>query len=80
MEDDRGFKTGQGKVNNLLKANDTILTAKYAKELQALVMKVKEGSENMELKFKYLLFSNLAGRIYGGLKATFVVKSMRECI
>ena len=39
-------------INNLRYADDTTLMAESEKELKSLLMKVKEESENVGLKFK----------------------------
>ena len=45
-----GIKTA-GRNNNLRYADDTTLTAESEEELKSLLMKVKEKSENVGLKF-----------------------------
>ena len=49
-ETQAGIKTARRNINNLTHANDTILMAE-SKELKSLLMKVKEQSEKVGLKF-----------------------------
>ena len=44
----------QGDINNLRYADDTTLTAESEKELDSLLMKVKEESEKLGLKLSIL--------------------------
>ena len=46
-----GIKTARRIINNLRYADDTTLTAESEEELQSLLMKVKEESEIVGLKF-----------------------------
>lgn len=46
------FLTLEGETNNLHYANNTTLISKHAKDLQVLVIRVKEHSKNLELKYK----------------------------
>ena len=46
-----GVKTAWRNINNLRYANDTTLTAESEEELKSLLMKVKEESEKVGLKF-----------------------------
>jgi len=46
-----GIKMEGGNINNLRYADDTSLMAKSKEELKSLLMKVKEESENVGLKF-----------------------------
>ena len=46
-----GIKIAGRKINNLRYANDTILMAESEEELKSLLMKVKEESEKVGLKF-----------------------------
>ena len=46
-----GIKTGGRNINNLRYADDTTLVEKSEKELKSLLMKVKEESEKVGLKF-----------------------------
>ena len=46
-----GIKTAQRNINNLRYADDTTLMAESKEELKSLLMKVKEESENVGLKF-----------------------------
>ena len=45
-----GIKITGGNINNLRYADDTILKAESEEELNSLLMKVKEESENVGLK------------------------------
>ena len=47
-----GIKNAGRNINNLRYADDTILMAESEEELKSLLMKVKEESENVGLKFK----------------------------
>ena len=51
-----GIKTAGRNISNLRYAEDTSLMAEREEELKSLLMKVKEESENVGLKFKVLLF------------------------
>ena len=44
-----GFKIVRGNINNLIYANDSTLMAE-SEELKSLLMKLKEGSEKVDLK------------------------------
>ena len=46
-----GIKIAGGNINNLRYADDTTLMAESEEELKNLLMKVKEGSEKVGLKF-----------------------------
>ena len=46
-----GIKIGRRDINNLRYADDTSLMAESEEELKSLLMKVKEESENVGLKF-----------------------------
>ena len=46
-----GIKTAGRKINNLRYADDTTLMAESEEELKSLLMKVKEESEEVGLKF-----------------------------
>ena len=46
-----GLKTAERNINNLRYAEDTTLMAKSEEELKSLLMKVKEESEKVCLKF-----------------------------
>ena len=46
-----GIKTGGRNINNLRYADDTTLTAESEEGLKSLLMKVKEESEKVGLKF-----------------------------
>ena len=51
-----GIKIAGRNINNLRYADDTTLMAEREEELKSPLMKVKEESENVGLKFKVLLF------------------------
>ena len=46
-----GIKIARRNINNLRYADDTTLTAESKEELKSLLMKVKEESEKVGLKF-----------------------------
>ena len=46
-----GIKIARRNINNLRYADDTILMAESEEELKSLLMKVKEESEKVDLKF-----------------------------
>ena len=46
-----GIKIARRNINNLRYANDTTLMAESREELKSLLMKVKEESEKVGLKF-----------------------------
>ena len=46
-----GMKIARRNINNLIYADNTILMAESEEELQSLLMKVKEKSEKVGLKF-----------------------------
>ena len=46
-----GIKIAGRNINNLRYADDTTLTAEAEEELKSLLMKVKEESEKVDLKF-----------------------------
>ena len=48
-----GIKIARRNINNLRYADDTILMAESKEELKSLVMKVKEESEIVGLKFTF---------------------------
>ena len=50
-ETQAGIKTARRNINHLRYADDTILTAESEEELKSLLMKVKEESEKVGLKF-----------------------------
>ena len=45
-----GMKIARRNINNLRYADDTTLTAESKEELKSLLVKVKEGSEKVDLK------------------------------
>ena len=45
-----GIKIARRNINNLRYSDDTTLMAESEEELKSLLMKVKEGSENVSLK------------------------------
>ena len=47
-----GIKTDGRNINNLRYADETTLMAESEEELKSLLMKVKEESENVDLKLK----------------------------
>ena len=49
-----GIKIARRNISNLLYADETILMAENKEELKSLLMKVKEESEKVGLKFKKL--------------------------
>ena len=49
-ESKAGIKIAERNINNLIYADDTTLMAESKEELQSLLMKVKEESENADLK------------------------------
>ena len=50
-ETQAGIKIARGNINNLRYADDTTLMAESEEELKSLLMKVKEESEKVSLKF-----------------------------
>ena len=46
-----GIKTARRNINNLIYTDDITLMAESEEELKSLLMKVKEESENVGLKF-----------------------------
>ena len=50
-ETQSGIKIAGRNINNLRYADDTTLMAESKEELQSLLMKVKEESEKVDLKF-----------------------------
>ena len=50
-EAEAGIKIARRNINNLRYADDAILTAESEEELKSLLMKVKEESETVGLKF-----------------------------
>ena len=50
-EEQAGTKIAGRNINNLRYADDTTLMAESEEELKSLLMKVKEESENVGLKF-----------------------------
>ena len=49
-----GVKIARRKINNLRYADDTTLMAEREEELKSLLMKMKEESEKVGLKFRKL--------------------------
>ena len=49
--DEAGIKIAKRNINNLRHADDTTLMAESEEELKSLLMKVKEESEKVDLKF-----------------------------
>ena len=50
-----GIKIARRNINNLRYGDDTALMAESKEELKSLLMKVKEDSEKVGLKFRNLL-------------------------
>ena len=50
-ETQAGIKTARKNINNLRYADDTTLMAESEEELKSLLMKMKEESEKLGLKF-----------------------------
>ena len=48
-----GIKIAERNINNLRYADDTSLMAESEEELKSLLMKVKEESEKVGLKFRF---------------------------
>ena len=66
-----GIKIARGNINNLRYADDTTLMAESEEELKSLLMKVKEESGNVGLKFniqktKIMAFSPITSRQIDG--------------
>ena len=55
-----GIKISQRNINNLRYANDTTLKAERDKALKSLLLKVKEDSEKIGLKFSIQITKNMA--------------------
>ena len=55
-----GIKTAGRNINNLRYANDNTLIAESKEELKSLLMKVKEESENVDLKLNIQKAKNMA--------------------
>ena len=55
-----GVKTSQRNINNLRYADDTTLMAESKEELKSLLMKMKEESEKVCLKFNIQKTKNMA--------------------
>ena len=55
-----GIKTAGRNINNLRYANDNTLMAESKEELKSLLMKVKEESENVDLKLNIQKAKNMA--------------------
>ena len=53
MRKNKGIKIARGNINNLRYADDTTLMAEDKEELKSLLMKVKEESEKVGLKFTF---------------------------
>ena len=53
-ETQAGIKIARRNINNLRYADDTTLMAENEEELKSLLMKVKEESEKVHLKFNML--------------------------
>ena len=55
-----GFKIAGRNINHLRYADDTTLMAESEKELKSLLMRVKEESEKVSLKFNIQKMKNMA--------------------
>ena len=60
-----GIKIAGRNINNLRYADDTTLTAKSEEELKSLLMKVKEESEKVGLKFNIQKTWHLVPSLHG---------------
>ena len=64
-----GIKIARGNINNLRYVDNTTLMAESEEELKSLLMKVKEESENVGLKFNIQKTKIMAsGPIFLGLQ------------
>ena len=61
-ESQAGIKISGRNINNFKYADDTTLMAKCEKELKSLMMKVKEESENVDLKLNIQKTKIIASR------------------
>ena len=61
-ETQAGIKIAGRSINNLRYADDTILMAESEEELKSLLMKVKEESEKVGLKFNIQKTNIMASR------------------
>ena len=57
-----GIKIAGRSINNLRYVDDTTLMAESKEELKSLLMKVKEESEKVGLKFSWQLVPSLHGK------------------
>ena len=57
-----GIKIAGRNINNLRYADDTTLMAEREEELKSLLMKMKEESEKVGLKFSWQLVPSLHGK------------------
>ena len=55
-----GIKISRRSINNLRNADDTTLMAESEEELKSLLMKVKEESENVDLRLNIQKTKNMA--------------------
>ena len=55
-----GIKIARGNINNLRYSDDTTLMGKSEEEIKSLLMKVKEESEKVGLKFNILKMKIIA--------------------
>ena len=60
-----GIKIAGRNINNLRYADDTTLMAESEEELKSLLMKVKEKSEKVGLKFRKLRSWHLVPSLHG---------------
>ena len=60
-----GIKNAGRNINNLIYADDTTLISESEEELKSLLMKVKEESEKIGLKFRKLRSWHLVPSVHG---------------
>ena len=60
-----GIKIARRNISNLKYADDTTLTAESEEELKSLLMKVKEESEKVGLKFNIQKMNHFMTNIWG---------------
>ena len=64
-ESQAGIKIARRNINNLRYADDTSLTAESEEELKSLLMKVKEESEKVGLKFNIQKMNHFMANRWG---------------
>ena len=64
-ETQAGIKIARRNINNLRYADDITLMAESEEELKSLLMKVKEESEKIGLKFRKLRSWHLVPSVHG---------------